>query len=123
MLREEMVENLREYDRARAEAHHERREVYRDYRQARPAAYWDDRRDVRDDHRDIAQERRTVKELQNLRNRLFFVRGKMTRSSMATRDYVIDRLLDLGRREQRQNWQEYREDRRELREDGYRADR
>lgn len=131
LLRAELAEGNGKVARDRAEvrrdngeARSDRREERRDVAEARPGASADDRRDLRDDRRDRRDdvrdahaETRAQDERLRIAGGFSELDGRYAPADLDRKRALIVDLLQLSRREVRQDARETQEDRRELRED------
>ncbi|WP_223643182.1 hypothetical protein [Corallococcus sp. EGB] len=106
-LNESRRELAQDKQEARASAHEVRRDGYR----------YDDRKDHRDDVRDVRQESRALRQTRSIAQELNGLYGHMDSGSLTRKRMLIADLVQLAREETAQNRQEMREDRREARED------
>ncbi len=107
----ELNESHRELAQDKQEARSSAREVRHDgYRS-------DDRKDHRDDVRDVRQESRALQQTRSIAQELNGLYGRLDSGSITRKRMLIADLVQLARAETAQNRQEMREDRREARED------
>lgn len=106
-LQRELAAERRE---TRREAAHEHRELRREAREG-------DRRDFRDDRRDLRVEGAMAGRRGQIGAELGSLRGRYGPGELERRRALLRELVQLARAELREDVREYREDRRELRED------
>lgn len=71
----------------------------------------------RDDARDVAAERASLRELRGLQARFLGLMGRTRRFALDEKERIMGRALQLARAELREDVREIREDRRDVRED------